>query len=308
MRALGAWAAVLVALVWIPLLVALPQPMALGCARGAADSPWALLRFVAGGQAVAASPPPPPGPSPVAGKHLQIVIDAGTRRLYLFADGEPFKSWPVAVGTRDTPTPIGHWSIKNKAIWGGAFGARWMQISIPWGTYGIHGTNNPGSIGSRASHGCVRMFNRNVVELYGLVSVGTPIDIRGTPVARFGEVRRVIVPTLVGSDVLQVQRALQALGYDTGGRLSGVYAGKWVDAVKRFQESAGLKPTGVVDYTTAEKLGLRPLVDDPSLRPTPKGAPVEPPPPRPADVPPPAPGGPRPSTPGPGVPAGTGAA
>ncbi len=288
MRALGAWAAVLTASIWIPLLAGLRPQAPLGCALGAVQSPWALLQFVAGGQAVAGSPPGPPGPNPLAGKHVQLVIDAGARRLYVFADGALFASWPVAVGTPATPTPIGHWHIKTKAVWGGAFGARWMQLSIPWGTYGIHGTNNPGSIGSRASHGCIRMFNRNVVELYRLVPVGTPVDIRGQAVARFGEVRRVIVPTLVGSDVLQLQHRLQALGYGAGAVANGVYSGRWVEAVRAFQAASGLKPTGVVDYTTAEQLGLRPLADDPALRPTPRGAPVEPPPIRPVQLPPPS--------------------
>lgn len=274
-------AAFLAGLLWIPLLLALPRPGALGCPRGAADSPWQLLRFVAGGQAVAAGPPPAsPAENPLAGRRLQIVIDAGQRRLYLFADGELARTFPVAVGTPGTPTPLGHWSIVNKAVWGGAFGARWMQLGIPWGTYGIHGTNNPGSIGSRASHGCVRMFNRDVVQLYALVPVGTPVDIRGTPVARFGEVTRVIVPTLLGSDVVQLQQALQARGYARGTRVSGVYSGTWVEAVKQFQAAGGLPATGVVDHATALALGLHPLSEDPSLRPGRPGEPPLPPPTR----------------------------
>lgn len=276
-RAWAFWAVAVATVVWIPLLLGLRPQVPLGCPRGAADSPASLLGFVAAGQAVAAPPPVPAGPNPLAGKQLHIVIDAGLRRLFLYADGELYRSWPVAVGTRDTPTPIGHWTIRNKALWGGAFGARWMQLSIPWGTYGIHGTNNPGSIGSRASHGCVRMYNRDVVELYSLVQVGTPVDIRGNPVARFGEVRRVIVPTLLGSDVLQLQRNLEAMGYDVGAP-DGVYGGKSVTAVRRFQEQHGLKPSGTVDFETAQALGLTPLADDPSLRPASRGEPVPPPP------------------------------
>ena len=274
------WACTTLALaIWVPLVLGLP-PAALGCAHGAADSPWSLLRFVAGGQAVAAAPPAPPGPNPLAGQSPQIVIDALQRRLFLFADGALYRSWPVAVGTTNTPTPIGHWAIQAKAVWGGAFGARWMQLSIPWGTYGIHGTNNPGSIGSRASHGCVRMFNRDVVALYRLVPVGTPVDIRGRAVARFGEVRRVIVPTLLGSDVLALQRRLAALGFAPGAE-NGRYGAAAVEAVKRFQAGHGLPATGVVDFATAEALGLQPLSADPSLRPTPPGQPVPAPPPRP---------------------------
>lgn len=267
-------------LVWVPLLLGLRPQAPLGCLRGAASSPAALLRFVAAGQAVAASPPSPGGANPVVGRRLHIVVDAGARRLLLFADGELYRSWPVAVGTPQTPTPIGHWLIQHKAVCGGAFGARWLQVSIPWGTYGIHGTNNPGSIGARASHGCIRMYNRDVIELYGLVTVGTPVDIRGRAVARFGETRRVIVPTLIGSDVLQLQRTLQAAGYDVGA-LDGVYGGKSVAAVRRFQAEHGLAATGTVDFATAAALGLMPLAEDPSLRPAVRGAPVPAPRPRP---------------------------
>jgi len=53
------------------------------------------------------------------------------------------KSFPVAVGTFDTPTPIGLFTITEKSSWGEGFGARWMRLSVPWGIYGIHGTNKP---------------------------------------------------------------------------------------------------------------------------------------------------------------------
>jgi hypothetical protein len=275
------WGAALLAAaglgLWIPLLGA-PHARALGCPRGAASEPGALLGWLAAGQALS-SPPPPAGPDPLSGEHVQIVIEAVQRRLYLFAGGRIYRSWPVAVGTPETPTPIGHFAIQAKAVWGGAFGARWMQLSIPWGTYGIHGTNNPGSIGSRASHGCVRMWNRDVVQLYALVPVGTPVDVRGPATVRFGEVRRVIVPTLLGSDVLQLQERLQALGYYAG-PLDGKYGARAVAAVVAFQKAHGLRADGVVDYRTAEALGLRPLADDPTLRPTPRGQEPPPPPPR----------------------------
>ncbi len=275
------WALVAVALLWTPTVWA-SQSAALGCSSRSTVG-LGLAAYVVTGQNLqvpAPSPKPEPSlPPDLVGKQLQLVIEAPSRRIYLFADGKEVRSWPVAVGTRSTPTPLGHWRIKAKAVWGGAFGARWMQLSIPWGTYGIHGTNNPGSIGTFASHGCIRMYNRDVVQLYSLVQVGTPVDIRGEPRVRFGEVLRVIVPTLVGSDVVQVQERLAML--DPGlGAPSGIFQGRWVQAVRAFQQSHGLPVTGSVDYRTALALGVVPVADDPSLRPTPKGQPVPPPPPR----------------------------
>ena len=288
-----AWVALgaLAALLWGVVVVGtVPLGQGIGCPRGDAGSPWALLGYVAAGGFLA----PEAGAGAraqgerLAGRHLEIVVEAPARRLYLFADGRLVGSWPVAVGTRRTPTPLGHWRIAAKAVWGGAFGARWMQLSIPWGTYGIHGTNNPASIGTRASHGCIRMYNRDVVELYRLVPVGTPVTVRGQPTVRFGEVRRVIVPTLLGSDVVALQERLVALGY-AAGPVTGVYGGRWVAAVRAFQAARGLPATGVVDAATYEALGLRPLADDPSLRPTAAGEAVAPSPPGTAFFPPGAP-------------------
>ncbi|MBP2658929.1 MAG: ErfK/YbiS/YcfS/YnhG family protein [Firmicutes bacterium] len=58
---------------------------------------------------------------------------------------------------------------------GGAFGAMWMGLNIPH--YGIHGTNSPSSIGKIVSHGCIRMYNNDVLVLSRLVSIGTPVRI-----------------------------------------------------------------------------------------------------------------------------------
>jgi lipoprotein-anchoring transpeptidase ErfK/SrfK len=75
-------------------------------------------------------------------------------------------------------TPKGNFKIINKAHnSGGPFGARWLGLSAPYGDYGIHGTNNPSSIGKAVSNGCIRTYNNNIIELYNLVPVGTPVKI-----------------------------------------------------------------------------------------------------------------------------------
>ena len=56
------------------------------------------------------------------------------------------------------------------------FGALWMGLSKPH--YGIDGTNNPASIGKNVSHGCIRMFNHDVLELSSRVPIGTRVAIR----------------------------------------------------------------------------------------------------------------------------------
>jgi lipoprotein-anchoring transpeptidase ErfK/SrfK len=106
-----------------------------------------------------------------------LVIALSKRRLLLYQDGHLSASFPVAVGKGQTPTPVGNWHIINKKILtdNSVFGSRWLGLNHPG--YGIHGTNQPDSIGTAVSHGCIRMYNADVEQLFQLVSVGTPVII-----------------------------------------------------------------------------------------------------------------------------------
>ncbi len=107
-----------------------------------------------------------------------IVIDKQNRTLTLLRNGKWFKSYPVAVGKPATPTPEGSFKIVNVAVNpGGPFGVRWLGLSAPGGDYGIHGTNNPASIGQAVSNGCVRMQNSDILDLVQYVWVGTDVKI-----------------------------------------------------------------------------------------------------------------------------------
>ena len=107
-----------------------------------------------------------------------ISINVEKHTLILYKNNEFYKSYPIAVGKPSTPTPKGHFKIVNKAINpGGPFGARWLGLNAPGGDYGIHGTNNPASIGKNVSNGCIRLHNNNVIELAKFVSIGTPVTI-----------------------------------------------------------------------------------------------------------------------------------
>ncbi|MGQ9497922.1 MAG: L,D-transpeptidase family protein, partial [Desulfotomaculales bacterium] len=109
-------------------------------------------------------------------KPIVILIDIHNRTLTIISKGRVYRQYPVALGKPATPTPVGHWKVIWKATdWGNGFGSRWIGINVPWGIYGIHGTNNPDSIGSYASHGCIGMFNHDVEELYEWVDHGTDV-------------------------------------------------------------------------------------------------------------------------------------
>jgi lipoprotein-anchoring transpeptidase ErfK/SrfK len=108
----------------------------------------------------------------------RITINVSNHSLTLYKDNKAFKTYRVAVGKPSTPTPKGTFKIINKAVNpGGPFGVRWMGLNAPNGDYGIHGTNNPSSIGKDVSNGCVRMYNKDVLEVFNLVPIGTVVKI-----------------------------------------------------------------------------------------------------------------------------------
>ncbi|HWQ02905.1 MAG TPA: L,D-transpeptidase [Candidatus Nitrosotenuis sp.] len=117
----------------------------------------------------------------------RIVISIPDRKLALVVNGEVQKVYRIAVGAADTPSPSGEFKIINRlekptyyapgiAIKPGKknpLGTRWIGLSAKG--IGIHGTNAPGSIGKPRSHGCIRMRNADVEELFALVRVGDAV-------------------------------------------------------------------------------------------------------------------------------------
>ena len=92
-----------------------------------------------------------------------IDVSTSHHRLKLFDGDRLIKPYPSAVGKMLSPTPSGTYTIINKQLNpGGPFGVFWMGLSQPH--YGIHGTNNPPSKGKNVSHGCIRMFNPDVLN------------------------------------------------------------------------------------------------------------------------------------------------
>jgi L,D-transpeptidase ErfK/SrfK len=120
---------------------------------------------------------------------LRIVVSFPDRKLALVDGDRVIKVYDVAVGKSSTPSPAGEFQIvnhianptwygPNKVVGPGAanpVGTRWMGLSAKG--YGIHGTNAPNSIGKAASHGCIRMRNRDVEELFELVGVGVTVEL-----------------------------------------------------------------------------------------------------------------------------------
>lgn len=106
----------------------------------------------------------------------QIEVSLSNRTLRLVRNGALQKQYPIAVGRMLHATPMGNYIIINKAPNpGGPYGTMWMSLSKQH--YGIHGTNDPSSIGKAVSRGCIRMYNQNVEELASIIPIGTRVFI-----------------------------------------------------------------------------------------------------------------------------------
>lgn len=127
-----------------------------------------------------------------------LAVDRSHFRISLFKHLKRVQTYPIAVGQVGLETPAGRYTIQNKAVnpawhvpnsaWAGSLAgqvipggapnnpivARWLGV---YDGVGVHGTNERGSIGSNASHGCIRMLVEDVEKLYDEVPVGTPIFI-----------------------------------------------------------------------------------------------------------------------------------
>jgi lipoprotein-anchoring transpeptidase ErfK/SrfK len=125
-----------------------------------------------------------------------VVIRPGANELRFYEGEQLVRTFPVATGQSQYPTPLGTWSVVDKQMnpwwrppdsdWakglkpippgpGNPLGTRWMGLSAPG--VGIHGTPDAASIGYSASHGCIRMYIPDATWLFGHVDIGTPVVI-----------------------------------------------------------------------------------------------------------------------------------
>jgi lipoprotein-anchoring transpeptidase ErfK/SrfK len=122
--------------------------------------------------------------------HARIVVDISSHRLFLYKAGRVVFTSAAAIGKPSTPTPRGTFFVTQRFVVTpatGPYGPRALGISAfsnvlrSWrdgGPIGIHGTNEPFSIGAPVSHGCVRLPNDRMIALFKLIPLGTPVLIR----------------------------------------------------------------------------------------------------------------------------------
>jgi lipoprotein-anchoring transpeptidase ErfK/SrfK len=120
-----------------------------------------------------------------------VLVSIADRELAVIEEGNVIARFPVAVGAAASPSPTGTFQIVNRVsnptyyhpgmvIPSGRdnpVGTRWVGLSQKG--YGIHGTNAPRSVGHAASHGCIRLRNRDMERLFTLLRVGDRVEIHG---------------------------------------------------------------------------------------------------------------------------------
>lgn len=187
-----------------------------------------------------------------------ILIDIYSFTLTLVdkANNNIIKTYPIAVGKKETPSPIGTWQIKSKALMDGPFGGYWLGLNAPWDTFGIHGTSNPSSIGSMASNGCIRLYNNNIKELFDLVEYDTSVIISGGPNWLFSPYNRIITLNNKGFDVYYIERILNGLGYYSG-EADGIYDYSLSLAVLQYKKDNNLPGGTEIDSQFLESIGCK---------------------------------------------------
>ncbi|MGL6283728.1 MAG: L,D-transpeptidase [Microcoleaceae cyanobacterium] len=125
---------------------------------------------------------------------LKLVIKLGDRRVYLYKNETLLNSYPIAVGKDGWETPVGNHKIMQKIVqpaWQHPFtgevippgpdnplGERWIGFWTDGKNYiGFHGTPDEHTVGTAASHGCIRMLNQDVLKLFEQVAIGTPVSV-----------------------------------------------------------------------------------------------------------------------------------
>jgi L,D-transpeptidase ErfK/SrfK len=139
------------------------------------------------------------------GPRQGIVVNLADQRLYWFADPPAApQSFPIGIGREGWSTPLGETTVAGKRenpVWYPPASIRAEQPSLPgavppgpdnplgahalylgWDAYVIHGTNRPGGIGRRVSHGCIRLAPDDIARLFAAVAPGTPVTIVDQPV------------------------------------------------------------------------------------------------------------------------------
>lgn len=165
-------------------------------------------------------------------KASRIVINIPSRTLWVYQNDRIVRYFPVGVGRRSFPSPLGKYKVIRKVInpgWENPYrgagqvrirpgarnplGTRWIGFKqYKGGEYGIHGTDNPRSVGKFSSHGCIRMKVKDAEALFDMVELGTPVEVVYDLVLirpANNEMRLVVFPDAFGKGMPTVEEVVR---------------------------------------------------------------------------------------------------
>lgn len=189
------------------------------------------------------------------GVNYKILVDVEESKMYLFQNNELTKIYKCSGGKWSTPSPIGTWTIISKAKWGEGFGGSWLGLNVPWGQFGIHGTLDTNSLGWASSHGCIRMNNSEVAELYKTIPIGTQVIIVDGCYGAFGKGFRELKSGMYGSDVFEIQKKLEQLGYFNG-TPNGKFGKTTEEAIEKYCQANKLSIRKTIDIELQKHMGF----------------------------------------------------
>lgn len=132
-------------------------------------------------------------------------------------------------------------------------------LNVPWGDFGIHGTLDPNSVGWASSHGCIRMNNKDVAELYKIIPIGTKVTIVDGVYGVFGKGFRKLKSGMYGSDIMEIQKKLKELGFFNGNP-NGKFGSETEKAIQKYCKENGLYIRKTIDIELQKHMGFE-LID-----------------------------------------------
>lgn len=190
---------------------------------------------------------------------MLIWVELDRKRLTVYENGQEIAVYPIAAGARDTPSPVGVFQVNRKfATALSGFGTRFLGLNVPWGNYGIHGTNQPSSIGQNASHGCIRLSVKDAEALYRMIPMGARVVIDGGASGPLFPGMRTLKEGDRGADVALLQRRLIQQGF-LQGNADGVFGSSTRQAVIAARKALGLSLSDAADGALQQRLGIFPF-------------------------------------------------
>lgn len=203
-----------------------------------------------------------------SGKREGIVVNLGDLHLYYFQKDQPVRAYPIGIAKDGYATPMGVTTVKSKRekpTWIPGASARRDDpklahqvkpgpdnplgehaLYLGWPQYLIHGTNDPRGVGRHSSRGCIRLYPKDIAELYALVEPGTPVRVVNEPVK---------LGWIAGDLYLEVNPdADQSLELDETGKYLAAPAVAGLRA--QVTKAAGKQATSV-DWVTVDSIGVR---------------------------------------------------